>query len=565
MTTSAHIRIADQLQELSTPPTGEIAFNEWLSADGPLRLLEDIAGGDEQILLACGPFPFAFIKAVLVPATSLDPVDHTDLLSWSCEPVRGVAEYEMPAGRTGLSVTQAEFVSGSMSLEGATPLAFYRHFEGVADPSSESVQLLQRFEHVLDIVWMPDRNAYCHINRLGDYIAIVSASNTGDMRLVTCRRCFLDEYLIATDSVMVLLFDFDMRRGRPPIWSSDTPDAIHTTNDTLFYRQRITESHASLTRGAQIIRPRLTRQQAIKAVRDRWCGFRDHEGVELWIHDWRHAQVRKVSTARGGTTDYSKGEKGVAFEMSAAFFRPEVLLKYRSDVDKYTVEDRTIRCRGAWELRGYGANDAGQVFAYVRYLKSLPFEEQQYWQSFNEKPRAGIPEHIVKSDFEGGWPEATPPQRLRSILERWQRKDVEWWKAGAEGVKKSTVIPRSDSRQEWGQTMLSATKLIVEGFRAGVIRARLVEAGVEFGKSERSIALLERLCGVHKTGGGVGLEGLRHLQEVRTKGHVHRSGDGGRGVAADAKAKYGSYAAHFEWLCAEVAGELEQIEAALSE
>jgi hypothetical protein len=36
--------------------------------------------------------------------------------------------------------------------------------------------------------------------------------------------------------------------------------------------------------------------------------------------------------------------------LSPAFFRPEVLLKYKADRDKYTVGERDVSCRAAWHL-----------------------------------------------------------------------------------------------------------------------------------------------------------------------------------------------------------------------
>jgi len=49
------------------------------------------------------------------------------------------------------------------------------------------------------------------------------------------------------------------------------------------------------------------------------------------------------------------------FEISPAFFRPEVLLRYKSDPDKYELTIRSISCRDAWYLQTYDINDAGQV------------------------------------------------------------------------------------------------------------------------------------------------------------------------------------------------------------
>ena len=66
---------------------------------------------------------------------------------------------------------------------------------------------------------------------------------------------------------------------------------------------------------------------------------------------------------QGQTANYFT-QSDLPFEMSPAFFHPEVLTRYKSDSDKYTLQDRSISCRGAWHLQTYDINDAGQG-AYV--------------------------------------------------------------------------------------------------------------------------------------------------------------------------------------------------------
>ena len=54
-------------------------------------------------------------------------------------------------------------------------------------------------------------------------------------------------------------------------------------------------------------------------------------------------------------------------------------------------------------LNSYDVNEAGQVHAYISDLQALPNQEQVYWQSFNEEPKAKISERAFKNDFEGEW------------------------------------------------------------------------------------------------------------------------------------------------------------------
>ena len=78
--------------------------------------------------------------------------------------------------------------------------------------------------------------------------------------------------------------------------------------------------------------------------------------------DLSHTLLENISTDPSATTNYFEANKNsLPYEVSPAFFRPEVLLKYKADREKYTIneEHRLISCRGGRELRTYDINEAG--------------------------------------------------------------------------------------------------------------------------------------------------------------------------------------------------------------
>lgn len=256
------------------------------------------------------------------------------------------------------------------------------------------------------------------------------------------------------------------------------------------------------------------------------------------------------------------------FEVSPAFFRAEVLNKYTADPEKYTVKDRSIHCRGAWTLRAYGVNDAGQVSAYICYLRDLPYQEQLYWQSFNEKPKAGLPDDVVRPDFHGMWPSNDPPlSRVEYVLRGWNREDPSWWKVRNQRVLDALRVPRGDSAQEWANAFQALTAAVVEGFLVRPIRQLLADRGVEFRTEDQSITLLEKaiaVADVTGTGGdSIRLEGLREAQKIRSKVAAHAGGSGAAALKMDALREYGTFAGHFEALCDTIANELAAVDDAL--
>ena len=138
----------------------------------------------------------------------------------------------------------------------------------------------------------------------------------------------------------------------------------------------------------QIIRPRRPAAEINEDIKNGWTGQRHKQYVEFIAHDWRNQRTTKVSTNPKLTTNYFDVEgNSRPFELSPAFFRPEVLSKYKTDHDKYKITDRGINCRAAWTLRGYDVNEAGQVHAYICDLRALPYSEQLHWLSLNEEPK----------------------------------------------------------------------------------------------------------------------------------------------------------------------------------
>jgi hypothetical protein len=87
----------------------------------------------------------------------------------------------------------------------------------------------------------------------------------------------------------------------------------------------------------------------------------------------KNGVIREISCAPGATANYFT-ESDLPFELSPAFFSPEVLRKYKADSDKYSLAGRSISCRCAWSLQTYDVNEAGQVHTYLVYLRNLPYD-----------------------------------------------------------------------------------------------------------------------------------------------------------------------------------------------
>lgn len=170
-------------------------------------------------------------------------------------------------------------------------------------------------------------------------------------------------------------------------------------------------------------------------------------------------------------------ESNLPWEISPAFFRPEVLHRFKADPEKYTLEDRSISCRNAWYLKTYDINEAGQVHTYIGYLAGLPYEEQLYWQAFNEWPKGPISARAYQTDIVGDWClKYEPLYELKHLVSLLDTHPPPWWKPRGSTLSDVVRYPATDSVKEWGDEVLALDQYLVEGFLLKPLR-ELAEAG----------------------------------------------------------------------------------------
>ena len=219
---------------------------------------------------------------------------------------------------------------------------------------------------------------------------------------------------------------------------------------------------ASFSDGCMIFRAQISVKNLIderKAEKD--GGQKKYQ--EFIIHDIKNKKIIKSSCSPDSISPYGV-ESDLPYHISPVFFNPEVLYRYKSNSEKYCLEERSISCRNSWHLKTYDINDAGQVHTYIRYLSFLPYEEQTYWHSFNEKPKGNISKRAMENDFLGQVSSETDHLiSLRRVIESLNMSNKMWWKKRSSVIEKINY-PVTDSIDEWSSEISSLYLLIVEGF-----------------------------------------------------------------------------------------------------
>jgi len=544
------------VKRLSIDTENKEDFDAWIELKDAVPFLRDNARREEIIvdMSAKG----AFMHAIVVPKSNVNSPDVEDLMSWNLD-LRsswGIEVKYSSGVAESVSITEPMSGTGFKSLRNGEKLVFARTFDG-RQGDKHYWEILQKFAHVFDLHFLPERHAYCRLDKRGDIedvVRLIDIPRRGGgwgTSIVTFNRAVLDEYLAITDSVLVTVFDFTrFRLGDFGGWH-EIGKKEQFAQDDLYYRSHVESGHASYMRGVHIVRSATSEKAIIEGFDHSVKEQREYASFIAW--DFKNRALREISSAPSSIVNYFT-KSDLPFEMSPAFFRPDVLLKYKSDSDKYRLEDRSISCRNAWHLQTYDINEAGQVHTYLIYLQRLPYDEQLYWKSYNEKPKAPISRRAHTTDFQGEWyTEYDPLTSLKEIMLELDRAQVPWWTLRSEELPPRVHYPVTTSPDEWSNEILQLDQMLVEGFETKWLRKKAIELGKDPDPKFRSLKLVEECLvalGWEETDAREVTAPMHNLHELRSKLKGHAPGDEATAIRKQVLAEHGSYGKHFRSLCA---------------
>ncbi len=555
-------KIAD-LKKINEMPSDD--SQAWLvGAEDSLNFLKQSSNSDDIVIFASGKC--VLIHGVLAPSENLTSPDGEDLQyknppmlddSWAIQKVWG-------GGEEHRMYLEAPLSSTSKSFQGGEKLIFKRSFMGVSN-APYSIELSQKLIHSLNLHYMPERTAYCRLDSRGDFDDIIKITqldkdSTWDyINVVTIRRKELDTYMALTNTCLVLRFDFTrVRWGNFADWGEI--DRYKRDTLDLFYHGG-TSSQGSFCNGAFIVRPRMTVNDLVQEWKNEDNSI-DRHYATFKIHDRKNDINAETSCAPEFLSNYFQDSE-LPWEISPAFFRPEVLHRFKADSEKYTLEDRSIGCRNAWYLKTYDINEAGQVHTYIGYLADLPYEEQLYWQSFNEWPKASISARAHQTDIVGSWDETYEPlSKLKHTVSLMDGAPPDWWKPRGETLSDAVRYPATDSTKEWADEILALDQFLVEGFLVKPLRAIAMTDGRTIEQSWGSLRVLQEALVARKCTEELAKSlvlPLQKLHTLRTEVRGHATTEKKMKAESEARTNFGTFRAHFIQLVTDCEKALNEI------
>lgn len=508
-----------------------------------------------------------FIHAVLAPLANVTPPDGQALQHaffdpfshWRLEHVSGGGKPD----RMYLASPIDSF--GCQALEGAQQLIFRRVFIDV-DKGPPRTEVSQPLVQALDLYWLDEESAYCRLNEDGDIEPIIRlhdlSKETGESSavLITMEAKQLHRYMAVTDTALIMKFDFTRYvSGGFAGWGD--PKRSEVDENDLFYHTGV-QANASFANGALIVRPLITKDMLIARANREW-GEDDKDYATFKAYDWKNGRNAEISCAPSALASYFEKSSPLPFQITPAFFKPEVIHKYKADPEKYRLEHRSIYARGGWYLKSYDINEAGQVHVYLCDLANLPYNEQLYWQSFNEWPKAGISERALQTDFYGSFSKIPDPlSDLKLEIAKLDELQPDWWSPRGKAAADTLQYPITASPEEWANAILALDQLVVEGFVVRALRQRIESAGGVFDKEWRSLRLLREALMVavlDESKAKALIEPLKETHALRSKVKGHLAEGERFVIVKEMRAKYGSLAAHFRAIVSEVQESFDKI------
>lgn len=231
-------------------------------------------------------------------------------------------------------------------------------------------------------------------------------------------------------------------------------------------------------------------------------------------------------------SNHSGANSGAFHYLTPVYFRREVLDKYYSEHDRYSVSDGQLKCLGLWSCRIDNDLDSHVVVWLGDLGRDLPYEERLHWRQFNVPPEGGVSKTYYRRNILAEFADAEAPdlvfrREYSDLMTEWA--EIHGWPlfrtptVGDDHLLKTIHAPVTNSQGEFDEQIGRLTKLLVDSLNERELKARAT--GLE--KGAKGIRKLEGFLEATRFPHCQELvQFLRTLQTLRSTGSAHRKGSG---------------------------------------
>lgn len=409
------------------------------------------------------------------------------------------------------------------SDEGIEPLVIWRSFYGMKEGYCE---ISEEFRHYFNLYEDKTNNKFIRVDDNGDDEDVILMSENE----IKIKIRLIKEFLAVKKMYLALFFSLDR-------FSEKTIEELgikeyheHKKGDDFIYSigarniDFLTDENKKsqgwllgkkLIPALKDFEPKLFGREEKKFV-DFIIGV-DEEGKEI-VHTCDEDKLANFFGKNKGSPQF----------LTPVAFKKDVLTKYYSQPEKYSVRDGYLECGGMWGLH-LDNNQSDYVMVFLGDLGHLSYKEQLYWKGFNVATKGKISHTAWARGIEAKFadPEKSDlffKQKYNVFQEGWEKKFG--WKffrplaKGDEHHFKTLHIPLTNEQKEFDEQVLSLVKIFIDS-----LNEKELEKGSNIAKKDaRGIDKLE---GFLRAKGCVFvemIEFLRNLQDLRSAGVAHLKG-----------------------------------------
>lgn len=272
----------------------------------------------------------------------------------------------------------------------------------------------------------------------------------------------------------------------------------------------------------------------------------DDKQYAEFIYDYDDEGEPKLHSCKKDTlSNYFVANGDNPLEMTPIFFKKEVLDKYYTNPNKYTVGDGSVGCEGSWSM--YVDNDhRDYVMVPLVYLGSLEYSEQLYWKGYNipfEK-EMGFSKTAYTRWIEGNFcnpmfPDLHFKYRFNQFNNKWE-KQFGWplflplIAEDEHRYKTLHCLTTKNNHSDFDEQILSMTKLVIDSLNQKCLQSETNDSNSDvesFLKQKGISSSAELKAGIDKFQAFLLSKGmkcpdmidfLRKVQSLRSNSVAHR-------------------------------------------
>lgn len=390
---------------------------------------------------------------------------------------------------------------------------------------SEEFRLLNNLYHDINT------NIFYEIEENGECTEVAKIINN-DCAYIKLKS--LIKFAAAKQMALLLFFDIRVKISGS-LQKNGLKEFSTTVNeDGLFFglwggEQRLLETYSySILMGKRILLP--------KPVEE--CGYEpysrneENEYPEYIIGIDEYGEPRSYTSNPAKLSNYFGANPGAPHYLTPVFFKKEVLQRYLSRPNIFSVEAGYLRCQSLWGIE-IDNEHKDMVSVYLGDLgRDLPVQEHSHWKQYNIATDARLSTNAVKRDFLCAFtqPEISDlkfKSNFKQFVNTW-REQYQWdlflpLSQNDEYNFKTLHLPITDGQEEFDHLVLSLVKTMIDSLNEKeIVKQFKNPTDLKGGISKLEYWLSELNFPDYQQQ----IKFLRNLQELRSTGTGHRKGKG---------------------------------------